>query len=324
MIVESAFRPAPWLRGCHRQTLFASQLRPGPAISVNNERLELVDGDFIDLAWLPDQDQSPDTPLVVVLHGLTGSIESKYARGLLRQIQARGWRGVFMHFRGASPEPNRLPRNYHSGDTQDFRTLVDTLRQRFPNAPLAAVGYSLGGNVLVKYQGEEGHCSPLTTAAAVSVPFDLSVCAHTINQGMARAYQHYLVSKMRTDIKRKFEHIEPPFPLPNLHSLRTFPEFDDAITAPMHGFASAADYYERASSGPFLKHIGTPTLVIHAEDDPFMSPGMIPTETMLSDEVRLELSRHGGHVGFVAADRLYRPVYWLETRIPEWLSNHLT
>lgn len=324
MIVESSFRPALWLRGPHRQTLFASKVRPTPAVTVANERLELPDGDFLDLAWLPDAEQPADTPLVVVLHGLTGSIDSKYARGLLKQVAARGWRGLLMHFRGASAEPNRLPRSYHSGDTGDFRVLLRQLRERFPDAPLAAVGYSLGGNVLLKYLGEEGERSPLTTGAAVSVPFDLAICAQAINQGLARAYQRHLIGNMRADIERKFEDREPPFPLPDLDPLRTFPAFDDAVTAPLHGFTDAADYYTRASSGPFLKNIQTPALVLHSTDDPFMAPEMVPDADMLSESVRLELSHRGGHVGFVAADRWSRPVYWLEQRIPEWLEATLS
>lgn len=323
MIVESQFRPAPWLRGPHRQTIFASKLRPSPAVTVETERMELPDGDFLDLAWLPDADQPQDTPLVVVLHGLTGSIESKYARGLLQQVGVRGWRGLLMHFRGASAEPNRLARSYHSGDTGDFRILAARLRARFPRAPLAAVGYSLGGNVLLKYLGEEGASSPLATGVAVSVPFDLAICAQAINQGLSRAYERHLIGNMRHDFERKFLHRKPPIPVPDLDQLRSFTAFDDAITAPLNGFADSADYYARASSGPFLRRITTPTLVLHSIDDPFMAAEMIPDEDMLSASVRMELSRYGGHVGFVAADRWLRPVYWLEQRIPAWLETAL-
>lgn len=321
VIVESSFRPAPWLRGPHRQTVFASKFRPSPSVAVDSERMELPDGDFLDLAWLPDANQPADTPLVVLLHGLTGSIESKYIRGLLQQTAARGWRGLLMHFRGAGPEPNRLARSYHSGDTDDFRVLIHRLHARFPDAQLAAVGYSLGGNVLLKYLGEEAGHTPLTTGVAVSVPFDLAVCARSINQGLSRAYQRYLIGNMRTEFKRKFTDKEPPFPIANLQQLQTFPAFDDAITAPLNGFNDSADYYARASSGPFLKNIKTPTLVLHSIDDPFMAPAMIPDDNMLSKSVQLELSRHGGHVGFVAADRWYQPTYWLEQRIPAWLEK---
>lgn len=323
VIVDSSFRPAPWLRGPHRQTLFASKMRPAPPITVEHEDFDLPDGDFIELAWLPDAGQPPETPLVVVLHGLTGSIESKYARGLLQQAAVRGWRGVLMHFRGAGRSHNRMPRGYHSGDTGDFRVLLAHLRQRFPDAPLAAVGYSLGGNVLLKYLGEEGKAAALTTGVAVSVPFDLALCARAIDQGLSRAYQRHLIGNMRDALERKFTHMEPPFPLPDLRGLSNFPAFDDAVTAPLHGFADAQDYYASASSGPFLAHITVPTLILHALDDPFMSPEVVPAERELAAPIRLELSRSGGHVGFVSADRLLRPVFWLEQRIPAWLEERL-
>lgn len=323
MIVRSRFTPAPWLRGPHRQTLFAAKLRPSPPISVERERLELPDGDFLDLAWLPAPHAGDDAPLVVVLHGLTGSIESKYARGLLRRVQARGWRGVLMHFRGAGEQPNRLARGYHSGDTGDFGFVLDLLRKRYPAAAMAAVGYSLGGNVLLKYLGERKSETPLSAATAVSVPFDLAICAESINRGLGRAYQRHLIDSMRAALERKFSDVEPPFPLPDLAGLTDFRTFDDAITAPLHGFEDVDDYYTRASSRPFLRHIEVPTLVLHSADDPFMAPEVIPRADELSRAVRLELSEHGGHVGFVAADRWLRPVFWLERRIPAFLEELL-
>ena len=324
MIVASEFRPHPLLRSPHAQTVFASVMRRPAPLDVRHERLELDDGDFLDLAWLPEPAAATDdTPLVVILHGLTGSIESKYARGLLRELQGLGWRGLLMHFRGAGHEPNRLPRGYHSGDTGDFATLLTRLRDRYPRAPLAAVGYSLGGNVLLKYLGEQGARAPLTTACAVSVPFDLALCARAINQGLSRAYQRHLLGNMRRAAERKFAIVTPPFELPDLTRLRDFHSFDEALTAPLHGFDGAADYYARASSGPFLKDIRVPTLVLHARDDPFMSPAVVPDASQLSSDVRLELAARGGHVGFVAGDRLGRPVYWLERRIPTFLRERL-
>lgn len=325
MIAASDFRPHPLLRNPHAQTVFASVARRPPRLSVERERLELDDGDFLDLAWLPEPaGATGETPLVTVLHGLTGSIESKYARGLLRTVRNLGWRGLFLHFRGASEEPNRLPRGYHSGETGDFATVLSRLRRRYPDAPLAAVGYSLGGNVLLKYLGETGERAPLAAACAVSVPFDLSLCANAMNRGLSRAYRRHLLTKMRRIAERKFALIEPPFELPDFSRLTDFRSFDDAFVAPLHGFDGADDYYARASSGPFLEHIRVPTLVLHARDDPFMEPAVLPAEEDLADSVRLEVSAHGGHVGFVAADRFGRPVYWLERRIPAFLRERLT
>jgi len=323
MIVDSDFVAAPYLRNAHLQTLFAAKARRMPPLTAVNERLELPDGDFLDLAWLPDADQPADTPVVIVLHGLTGSIESKYARGLLREIEAIGWRGVLMHFRGASGEPNRLLRSYHSGETGDLRYLADVLRSRYSSAPIGAVGYSLGGNVLLKYLGEEGASAALDTGVAVSVPFDLEVCARAINRGLSRAYQAHLITGMREAYLRKFRMVTPPFDVPDFRELTDFFSFDDALTAPVHGFEGALDYYRRCSSKRFVGAIERPTLILHAQDDPFMAPEVVPAPQALSASVRLELSERGGHVGFVAAGRLGEPVYWLERRIPRWLREQL-
>lgn len=322
MLVRSDFKPAFWLRNPHAQTVFASKIRPAPPIEVVPERLELEDSDFLDLSWLPEDGLRDDAPVVILLHGLNGSLESKYVRGLLREAQAHGARGVLLHFRGAA-EPNRLPRSYHSGETGDFGHVVEHVRARYPGAPLAAVGYSLGGNVLLKYLGEQGAASPLTCAAAVSVPYDLKRCAQAIQQGLSRIYQAHLINGLREAYEHKFRSIDPPVPLADLRQVRDFFAFDNAVTAPLNGFRDAHDYYQRSSSGPFLRHIRTPTLVLHAEDDPFMAPDIIPAPGDLSSFVRFELSRYGGHVGFIASGRFGEPLYWLERRIPAWLCERL-
>jgi hypothetical protein len=228
-----------------------------------------------------------------------------------------------MHFRGASEEPNRLARGYHSGETEDFNFVLRQLRAREPSVPLAVVGFSLGGNVLLKWLGEQGGAAPVATAVAVSVPFDLRGCAVAIGRGFSRVYQARLLRAMRSAARIKFSRIEAPFALPPLDELRDFVAYDAAMTAPLHGFASVDDYYDRCSSRQFLRRIEVPTLVIHALDDPFMSPDVVPTEAELSPQVRLELSAQGGHVGFVAATAGGGPRYWLEKRIPEHLQHHL-
>lgn len=293
-----------------------------PPLSVDSERMELPDGDFLDLSWLPEADLPEDAPVVVVLHGLNGSLESKYARGLLQQVAAHGSRGVLMHFRGAS-KPNRLSNSYHSGETGDLAMLLDRLRERYPHAPLAAAGYSLGGNVLLKYLGERGCDSLLSCAVAVSVPYDLKTCAYAVQNGLSRIYQAHLINGMREIVEAKVRDRIIDRPLPDLSTLRDFPSFDNAITAPLNGFADAHDYYAQASSRAYLGNIRTPTLIVHARDDPFMSPTIIPTAGELSDAIRFELSEHGGHVGFVAAGRYGGPVYWLERRIPGYFRGRL-
>ncbi len=313
------FTPSWWCRGPHAQTLWAS-LRPRRAPRTQSERLELPDGDFLDLSWI-GHDQGP---LVIVLHGLTGSVRSPYAKGMLSAIAAAGWRGCLMHFRGCSDQPNRLARSYHSGETGDLTHLVQVLHKRNPDRPMAAVGYSIGGNVLLKYLGEKRADSPLSAAVAISVPYDLALACRHMENGLSRLYQWNLVRQLRVAVGRKMKRqdlgigLEPK----HLRTLRTFRTFDHRVTAPLHGFASADDYYRKSSSRAFLKHIQTPTLLLHAEDDPFMHPGVLPKPGELSPEVTLELSAHGGHVGFVQGSP-WRPTYWLEKRIPQFLRNHL-
>lgn len=315
----SGFRPAWWLSSAHLQTVWQTLFRRRPAIPLRRERLELPDGDFVDLAWT-----ARDTgPVAVVLHGLEGSVESPYASGTLNALARHGWRGVLMHFRGCSGEPNRLDRGYHSGDTADLEHLVTLLRAREPRTPLAAVGYSLGGNVLLKWLGERGARAPLCAAVAVSVPFVLGRVADRLDHGLSRLYQWWLLNSMRAGLRRKFARRPAPIDLGAMRRWRTFRSFDDHVTAPLHGFTDAEDYYRRSSSRPFLRSIRVPTLIVHARDDPFMDPDVIPDPEELSPTTTLELSEGGGHVGFVTGANPWKPRYWLDERIPAFLAPHV-
>ncbi|QBQ54911.1 hydrolase [Nitrosococcus wardiae] len=319
MIIPSNFRPAWWLPGSHAQTVWGSRFRPPFRVEFLWERLELPDGDFVDLAW----SGQGKGPIVVVLHGLEGSYRSRYAAGLLRAVAQRGWRGVLLHFRGCSGEPNRLARSYHSGDTGDLQALLTILRQREPDTPLAAVGYSLGGNVLLKWLGEAGQQADLTAAIGVSVPFELGRAAWQLEQALSKAYQWSLVNALKRSVRHKFRYRDCPFDLQALEKVQTFKEFDDLITAPLHGFIDANDYWQRSSCRPFLRKIHIPTLILHSKDDPFLPQDAIPSASDLSPTVQLELSSGGGHVGFISGHWPWQPQYWLEERIPEFLSLYL-
>jgi predicted alpha/beta-fold hydrolase len=317
--MDGCFKAAWWCRGPHGQTLWARLARRPPRVALRRERLELPDGDFIDLDWT----ETGSGPIVIVLHGLEGSSDSPYARGLLRAIERRGWRGVVMHFRGCSGEPNRLARSYHSGDTDDLAFLVTTLRSREPHAPLATVGFSLGGNVLLKWLGKNGGVAPLRAAVAVSVPFVLHAAAARLQQGFSQLYQWQLLRSLRRTVNAKLRHMEMPLKQRDLSTLNNFRDFDEYITAPLHGFDSADHYYTVSSSRQYLGGITVPTLLLQARDDPFMTESAIPRPDEVSEFVTLELSPRGGHVGFVAGTWPWRPRYWLDERIPAYLDRYL-
>lgn len=316
-IVPATFRPAWWLPGGHLQTIWPALIPRGPGSPITRRRLELPDGDFIDVDWVGESG-----PTVVVLHGLGGSSTSHYVTSMLQAIAMQGWRGALMYFRGCSGEPNRLPRSYHAGETSDLNSFISLLRQQEPETPLAVVGYSMGGNVLLKWLGEQGCATQIQAAVAVSVPFDLANAAERVHQGFSRIYELRMLRSLQELVTDKTKRISLPWDLRTIAAIKSLREFDDRITAPLHGFRNADDYYTRASCKPFLSAIGTPTLVIHARDDPFMSPTVVPEQRELSTTTTLELSNSGGHVGFVGGEP-WAPQYWLEARIPAFLATYI-
>ncbi|KPY03617.1 hypothetical protein ALP73_01835 [Pseudomonas coronafaciens pv. garcae] len=322
---ENPFVPAIGMGNPHLQTLWGPLLRKPTLLARTRERLWLKDGDFLDMDWHgPDE---VDAPLVLVLHGLTGSSNSPYVAGLQKAMAARGWASVALNWRGCSGEPNLLSRSYHSGASEDLAEVIAHLKVKRPQAPLYAAGYSLGGNVLLKYLGESGTESKLLGAVAVSVPFRLDECADRIGQGFSRVYQRHFMRAMLAyvrDKQQRFQHegltegLAELAALGSLENMRTFWDFDGRVTAPLHGYADATDYYRSASSRYYLGRIQTPTLIIQASDDPFVFPHSLPEPGELSSCTEFELHAKGGHVGFVEGS-LRTPEYYLERRIPLWL-----
>ena len=317
-IAASDFAPAWWLPGPHLQTLWPAWVRRPQPIPMTRERLELPDGDFIDLDWAGESG-----PIVVILHGLQGSSRSPHVRGLLRALCRRGWRGAVMHFRGCSGESNRLPRTYHSGETGDIGYVVHRLRERHPSTPVAAVGFSLGGNVLLKWLAKRGDRAEIAAAAAVSVPFQLADAADRLEQGLSRAYKRHFIADLRRTVLEKFKHRPGPIDLDAVRRESSFRGFDDRVTAPLHGFRDAEHYYDVASCRQYLRGVARPTLIVHALDDPFMTRDVVPGREELSPSIRLELSAAGGHVGFVEGSTPWSARYWLEDRIPRFLAGQL-
>lgn len=232
---------------------------------------------------------------------------------------------VVMHFRGCSGEPNRLSRTYHSGETEDLDCVVRWLRLHWPDRARGVVGYSLGGNVLLKWLGERGRDAPVAAAVAVSVPMDLAACAARMERGFSRLYRHQLVGSLRRKVLEKYAQRPGTLDLERVRRAQGFREFDTLVTAPLHGFTDADDYYRRCSSRDFVARIRRPTLILHALDDPFMIPGVLPDTSSLPAQVTLEVSRHGGHVGFVEGTGPLglRPGYWLERRVPAFITRQL-
>lgn len=323
MKINSPFKPAWWLTNAHAQTIYPTVTRKIKAPIDKVERFELPDGDFIDLAWAVNG-ISPDAPLVIFLHGLGGGVDSTYVAGQLLAYNRCGWRGVLMHFRGASKEPNRMMRAYHSGDTGDLNSLIQALAAREPTTKKALVGVSMGGNVILKWLGENPLQTSINAAVAISVPYQLGLVADRVNQGLSRLYQSHLLGRIREMFLRKLAKFGETSTLSrnDIESARCFWTFDENITARLNGFSNVHAYYREASSRQFLAHITTPTLLIHSLDDPFMTPKVVPHEQELSSHVTLELSKQGGHVGFITGSVPGKPIYWLDDRVPDFLCNY--
>ena len=317
MDTQSCFKPAWWLPGGHLQTLWPSLKKRKIDIPLTRERLWLPDGDFVDLDWISGNETAP---LVLILHGLEGSIESSYAKGMLKALKNAGFCAVFMHFRGCSGEHNKKAQAYHAGETQDLHDVLQTLHQRNPSRQIAVIGFSLGGNVLLKYLGETGSDNLIHCAVAISVPFLLNRFADRIQKRDSSMYQKYLLSGLRKKMLDKAKHTPLPIDLEHLDKIKSFWEFDDLVTAKLYGFSGVRDYYEKSSSFHYLSKIKKKSLILHARNDPFLSPDAIPHQNALPDNVQLEIHQSGGHMGFIAGSLPWRTKYWLEERVPSYIQ----
>jgi predicted alpha/beta-fold hydrolase len=289
---------------------------------VRRERFDTPDGDFVDVDWYGGR---PGAPLLLVLHGLEGTIRSHYVGGLFRLAAARGWRAGVLYFRSCSGELNRLPRFYHSGDTGDFDHVLRLLAEREPTLRVGAVGISIGGNVLLKWLGEQGDEAPksLAGAVAISVPFDLEACARIMDRGLQRRlYTASFMRSFRVKTRAKARAYPGFVDVAAALRARTFAAYDRAVTAPLHGFADEVDYWTRASSGPYLARVRRPTLLISALDDPFIPPASLPDPRALPPAVRAEFAPCGGHVGFVEG-RPWRATSWAERPAVGFLAGVL-
>jgi uncharacterized protein len=308
-----------WLPGGHAQTIYPVLFAPRPRVVYRRERWATPDGDFVDVDWAVREDHaaaqlSPDAPLVVLFHGLEGSSRSHYALSLMHAVLRAGWRGVVVHFRGCSGEPNHLPRAYHSGDSAEIDWMLRRLAQDAP--VLYAAGVSLGANALLRWLGEgsDGATKVIAAAAAVSAPLDLMAAGNALDRGLNLVYTRHFLRTLRRKAIAKLAHHPGVYAGHAVARTRTLREFDDLVTAPLHGYRNTDDYWTRASSKPVLRHIAVPTLVLNALNDPFLPAGALPTPAEVSSAVALEQPAEGGHVGFVSGP-FPGTLDWLPSRL---------
>ena len=318
------FTPAWWAAGPHLQTLAGKYLRPALDLPLTRERWETPDGDFLDLDFAPEPEGTDRAPVAVVLHGLEGGSRRGYALLAYRELALRGVRAVGLNFRSCSGEPNRLARSYHSGDTEDLAFVLTRLALRFPERQLGALGFSLGGNVLLKFLGERGGASPLVGAAVVSVPYDLAAGALTLeSSAMGRLYGWYFLRSLRRKARWKSALWGELVRLDEVLTARTIREFDELATAPLHGFRGADHYYAESSSAGYLSGITTPTLLLHSLDDPFLPPDIVPMAAIEGNAWLVSgIVERGGHVGFVQGTP-NAPVFWAEQEAARFLAGAL-
>lgn len=321
--LSKTFTPAWWLPEGHSQTLWRKFTATQTA-QHSRQRIELSDGDYIDLDWAlqPDAAISRSNKITVVLHGLCGCSESPYVVSLQNLLSEGGHSSVAMNFRGCSGTVNRLARAYHSGVSSDLDQVFAQLSSRYPNYEFNFVGYSLGANVLLKWLGETGGYEQVANAVAVSTPFQLAQCSQAMLEGSSRIYGRYFFKVLTSEFSKKLDHfksigaeseVKTLSALKQMHELETLWDFDDHITAPLHGFSNAQDYYSQCSSAGFIEHINTPTLLIHSSNDPLIPQTAIPQPKDLPATVEMELYAKGGHVGFISGIKNN----WLEQRIVE-------
>ena len=320
------FKPASGISNRHIQTLFSTFFRKKIKLDFQSEIFELSDGDFVDCYWLNKPKKDSTKPIVILFHGLEGSYTSPYIQGAMNELNKAGYSSVLMHFRGCTSKGNRLPRLYHSGDTADAKAFITYLCNTYTKSKLYAIGYSMGGNMLLKLLGESKENCLLAAAVCISVPMQLDISSKTINQGFSKLYQTHLLKHLKSSLLKKYEQFDMQLIInlkkEDVNKIKTIWEFDHLYTAKIHNFKTAQNYYKQSSSKQYLKDITIPTLIIHALDDPFMTKDILPNKNELSNSITLEIYAHGGHVGFISGT-IFNPVYWLESRVVEYFRSNL-
>lgn len=350
--------PTPfWLPGGHLQTIYSAYFARHHHIAFVRQRINTPDGDFLDLdwtgpglfadklasgalaprdaqlsktaarRWMQDDDwktlpHSAQTQALVLFHGLEGSSSSHYSQAIAQYFRARGWVVVVAHFRGCSGFPNRMARAYYSGDSEEIKFILNSVRQQLPHATWHTVGVSLGGNAMLKYLGEQAEQATwLKAAAAISVPMDLVSCGRSLSESLIgkRVYCPHFLKSMKAKIFEKSRRFPGMIDIIRLGQARTLRDFDDIYTAPMHGYQHALDYWTQASSKPLLPHIAVPTLILNAQNDPFVPVESLPQPQNASTHILLHQPERGGHVGFTSG-AFPGTINWLPSRIARYFE----
>ena len=317
------FRPAWWLPGAHLPTIWGKLGRRVAPAHERVERWTAPDGGVLSVARLDPA--RPDAPILTLFHGLEGSIRSTYAQGLMQAARSRGWGAAMLIWRSCDGRVPEVPRLYHSGETTDADFFIRRLAAERPGRPLYCAGFSLGANVLLKWLGEQGDALPVEVraVAALSTPFDLGAGSRHLEHGFSRLYLWHFVRSLRVKAYAALDrHPSLAVDRSRLERARTFWEFDDVFTGPVHGFSGADDYYHRSSSIRFLSKIRVPTLLLSAVDDPFLPSVVLDRVRELAlanPQLEIEFTERGGHVGWVTGG-LRSPGYYLDSRVPDWLA----
>jgi len=325
-MMSDSFTPAKWLSNGHVQTMWPFIFRKVPNLIRQRERCVTPDDDFFDVDWYGDGEKG----IVILMHGLTGCSSSHYILGMQDILTQEGYTTAAINFRACSGEPNLKAASYHAGFTQDINQLYQNIRNKNPQTAIYTVGFSLGGNIMLKWLAEKASELDISGAVAISVPFKLANCADRVDQGLSRIYRYHLISEMKKKLLNKLNFFKANNllneakkleALGDISWIKSFWEFDDHVVARLHAFDDVHDYYKKNSSIGFLKDIQTNTLLVQAKDDPFLTPTVIPELELLSPTTQLEVVDNGGHVGFISRLENDELGFWLEQRVPNFLDS---
>ena len=318
-VITQNYRPPVLFQSGHLQTMYPTLFRKPPLVTTRRERIDTLDGDFLDLDW---SDPAGSKRLAILTHGLEGSSRGNYCQGMAAALKRSGWDVLAWNFRGCSGEPNRMLRSYHSGATEELQVVLDHVFEETGYEHIVLIGFSLGGNLMLKFLGDAGDSidQRITGSVAISVPCDLASSAKKLEEWQNRFYMNRFMRSLREKVHEKAVRFPDQISTDGLEAMRTFSEFDNAYTGPIHGFVDADDYWSQCSCRQVLPDISVPTLLISALDDPFLTPECFPHEAAKENpHLQLNTPRHGGHLGFVEFNP--EKIYWSERKAVAFLDE---